>query len=103
MPLIIKPQRLLIFPCLYVGAYAKIKRPFNKIIQFAISRYIASTTIALNELMNQTGKRIRKMRQSHFNFPPIAHFAIMTMYMPGMGIAAGVVSMRARRSENRQI
>ena len=45
------------------------------------------------------------MRQSHFNFPPIIHFAsfaTMTMYMPGMGIAAAV-SMRAKQSENRQI
>ncbi len=46
------------------------------------------------------------MQQAHFNFSPITHFAPfanMTMYMPGMGIAAVAVSMRARQSENRQI
>jgi hypothetical protein len=46
------------------------------------------------------------MRQSHFNFSPITHFspfANMTMYMPGMGIAAVAVSMRAGQGENRQL
>ncbi len=46
------------------------------------------------------------MRQSHFNFSPITHFppfANMTMYMPGMGIAAIAVSMRAGQGENRQL
>ncbi len=45
------------------------------------------------------------MRQSHFNFSTIIHFASfanMTMYMPGMGIAVAV-SMRAGQGENRQI
>jgi hypothetical protein len=68
-----------------MGAYAKIK-----------------PTLSLNNI----GRRIRKMRQSHFNFSPITHFspfANMTMYMPGMGIAAIAVSMRAGQSENRQL
>ena len=46
------------------------------------------------------------MQQSHFNLSPIAHFvpvAHTTMYMPGMGIAAGAVSMRTGQSENRQL
>ena len=46
------------------------------------------------------------MRQSHFNFSLITSFvpfANTTMYMPGMGIAAGAVSMRAGQSENRQL
>ncbi len=45
------------------------------------------------------------MSQSHFNFPSIVHFvpfANMTMYMPGMGIAAVAVSMRAGQGEDRQ-
>jgi hypothetical protein len=46
------------------------------------------------------------MHQSHFNVSPIANFvpfANTTMYMPGMGIAAVAVSMRAGQSENRQL
>lgn len=45
------------------------------------------------------------MQQSHFSFSLIANFvsfANITMYMPGMGIAAVAVSMRAGQSENRQ-
>ena len=45
------------------------------------------------------------MQQSHLNFSPITHFvpfANMTMYMPGMGIAAAV-SMRTGQGENRQL
>ena len=45
------------------------------------------------------------MRQSHLNFSSIINFspfANMTMYMPGMGIAAAV-SMRAGQGENRQL
>ena len=40
-------QRLLIFACVYMDAYAKIKRTFNKIIQFG-GRHILSTPVALN-------------------------------------------------------
>ena len=46
------------------------------------------------------------MLQSHFNSSPTTHFvpvAHTTMYMPGMGIAAVAVSMRAGQSENRQL
>ena len=46
------------------------------------------------------------MQQSHFKSSLITHFvpfANTTMYMPGMGIAAVAVSMRARQSENRQL
>ena len=46
------------------------------------------------------------MPQSHFNLSLITHFAPVahtTMYMPGMGIAAVAVSMRAGQSENRQL
>jgi hypothetical protein len=46
------------------------------------------------------------MQQSHVNFSPITQFvpfAHTTMYMPGMGIAAIAVSMRAGQSENRQL
>jgi hypothetical protein len=46
------------------------------------------------------------MHQSHFNFSLITHFvpfANTTMYMPGMGIAAIAVSMRAGQSGNRQL
>ena len=46
------------------------------------------------------------MQRSHFNVSAIANFvpfANTTMYMPGMGIAAVVVSMRAGQSENRQL
>jgi hypothetical protein len=46
------------------------------------------------------------MRRFHFNFSPITHFspfANTTMYMPGMGIAAVAVSMRAGQGENRQM
>lgn len=45
------------------------------------------------------------MQGSHFSTSPITNlvlFANMTMDMPGMGIAAFAVSMRARQSENRQ-
>ena len=46
------------------------------------------------------------MQQSHFNLSVAPHFvpfANTTMYMPGMGIAAVAVSMRAGRGENRQL
>ncbi len=46
------------------------------------------------------------MQQSHFNFSPVTNFVLFantTMYMPGMGIAAVAVSMRAGQSENRQL
>ena len=45
------------------------------------------------------------MQGSHFSSSWIANsvlFANITMYMPGMGIAAFVVSMRAGQSDNRQ-
>ena len=45
------------------------------------------------------------MQGSHFSSSSIANFVLfanITMYMPGMGIAAFAVSMRTGQSENRQ-